>query len=153
MQTLKSMSLTLLILVALSLGSSAGEIRKGAAIQVKPNSIWFEDAAKLTQWQQLKKSRNSKALVSYQDRVLSSRDAWQFTSELTVEILSHNPRQNQVNVEMKTPGRMLGTTWWLDAKSDRSAASPRSVTMCQKRKWQVSASVLLRYHSPREKPR
>jgi hypothetical protein len=39
----------------------------------------------------------------------------QFTNQLTVEILSYEPQQNQVNVEMKTPGRMLGTTWWLDA--------------------------------------
>lgn len=115
MQTLKSMTLTLFILLALSLGSFAGEIRKGATMQVKPDSIWFEDAAKLTRWQQLKKNKNSRALVSYQDKELSNRDAWQFTNELTVEVVAYDPRQNQVNVEMKTPGRMLGTTWWLDA--------------------------------------
>ena len=115
MQTLKSMNLALFILLAVSLGSFAGEIRKGATMQVKPNSIWFEDAAQLTRWKQLKKDRNSRALKSYQDKVLSSREAWQFINELTVEILTYEPRQNQVNVEMKTPGRMLGTTWWLGA--------------------------------------
>ena len=115
MQTLKSMSLALFILLAVSLGSFAGEIRKGATMQVKPNSIWFEDAAQLTRWKQLKKDRNSRALKSYQDKVLSSREAWQFINELTVEILTYEPRQNQVNVEMKTPGRMLGTRWWLGA--------------------------------------
>jgi len=36
MQTLKSMSLALFILLAVSLGSFAGEIRKGATMQVKP---------------------------------------------------------------------------------------------------------------------
>jgi hypothetical protein len=112
---MQSVRLTLFILLALSLGSFAGEIRKGATMPVKPASIWFQDAAKLTRWQQLKKNRNSRALVSYQDKVLSNRDAWQFTNQLTVEILSYEPQQNQVNVEMKTPGRMLGTTWWLDA--------------------------------------
>lgn len=75
MQTLKSVRLTLFILLALSLGSFAGEIRKGATMPVKPDSIWFQDAAKLTRWQQLKKNRNSRALVSYQDKVLSNRDA------------------------------------------------------------------------------
>jgi len=78
--------------------------------EVKPDSIWFEDAVKLTRWPQLKKNRNSRALISYQDKVLSNRDAWQFTNELTVEVLSYEPRQNQVNVGMKTPGRILGTT-------------------------------------------
>jgi hypothetical protein len=106
--------LTLFVLVALGIGSFAGEIRKGATMQVKPNSIWFQNAAKLTHWQQLKKSGNSTALASYQDEVLSHRDAWQFTKQLTVKILSYEPGKNQVNVEMKTQGRMLGSTWLLD---------------------------------------
>ena len=84
-------------------------------MQVKADSIWFEDAAKLTHWQQLKKSGNSTALASYQDEVLSQRDAWQFTKQLTVRILSYSPEKNQVNVEMKTAGRLLGSTWLLDA--------------------------------------
>ena|SRR2546430_9523216 len=107
--------LTLFVLMALGIGSFAGEIRKGATMQVKPNSIWFQNTAKLTHWQQLKKSGNSTALASYQDEVLSHRDAWQFTKQLTVKILSYEPRKNQVNVEMKTQGRMLGSTWLLDA--------------------------------------
>ena len=115
MQTLKRMSLVLFILLASSLSSFAGEVRKGATMQVKPDSIWFEDVAGLTRWQQLKKKRDSGALASYQDKALASREAWQFTNELTVKILRHQPRQNRINVEMKTPGRMLGTTWWLDA--------------------------------------
>ena len=107
--------LTLFVLVAFGIGSFAGEIQKGATMQVKPNSIWFQNTAKLTHWQQLKKSGNSTALASYQDEVLSHRDAWQFTKQLTVKILSYEPRENQVNVEMKTQGRMLGSTWVLDA--------------------------------------
>jgi hypothetical protein len=62
----------------------------------------------------LKKSGNSKALASYQNDVLSNRDAWQFTKPLTVQILSYEPGKKQVNVEMKTPGRMLGSKWFLD---------------------------------------
>jgi hypothetical protein len=101
--------------VALASASFAGKVRKGATMQVKANSIWFEDAAKLTHWQRLKKSGNSAALTSFQDEVLSHRDAWQFTNQLTVKILSYDPGKNQVNVEMKTPGRFLGSTWLLDA--------------------------------------
>ena len=55
------------------------------------------------------------ALESYQDEVLSNRDAWQFTKQLTVRILRYEPGKSQVNVEMKTAGRMLGSTWLLDA--------------------------------------
>jgi hypothetical protein len=83
-------------------------------MQVKPNSIWFQDADKFTRWQELKTS-DSTALASYQDEVLSDRDAWQFTKWLTVKVLSYEPRKNQVNVEMKTAGRLLGSAWLLDA--------------------------------------
>lgn len=108
--------LGLLVLIA-CLGMSlafAGEIRKGATIEVKPNAIWFQDAAKLTRWQQLKKSSESKA-VSYQDELLAKRAAWQFIKPLTVKILSYDSRKKQVNVEMMTAGRMLGSRWVLDA--------------------------------------
>jgi hypothetical protein len=96
-------------------GVFAGEIRTGATMQVKPNSIWFQDAAQLTRWQQLNKSGDSKALASYQNEVLSNRDAWQFTNQLTAKILGYERGKNQINVKMKTEGRMLGTRWWLDA--------------------------------------
>jgi hypothetical protein len=76
--------LTLLVLVVLGIGSFAGEIRKGATMEVK--------------------SGDAPALTSYQHEVLSHRDAWQFLNQLTVKILSYEPRKNQVNVEMKTPG-------------------------------------------------
>jgi hypothetical protein len=111
---MRSPLITLFFLLALGIASFAAEIRKGATMQVKPNSIWFQDAAKLARWQQLKKSGNSKALASYQNDVLSNRDAWQFTKSLTVKILSYEPEKKQVNVEMKTPGRMLGSKWLLD---------------------------------------
>jgi hypothetical protein len=51
-------------------------------MQVKPNSIWFQDVAMLTHWQRLKKSGDAAALASYQDSALSHRDAWQFTNQL-----------------------------------------------------------------------
>ena len=114
---MRSPIITLFVPVALGIASFAAEIRKGASMQVKLNSIWFQDAAKLTHWQQLKKSGSSTALASYQDEVLSHRDAWQFTKQLTVKILTYESGKNQVKVEMKTPGRMLGSTWSLDADS------------------------------------
>ena len=98
-----------------SADSLAGEIRNGTTAQVKPNSIWFEEAAKLAHWQQLKKSGDAAALKSYEDDVLSHREAWQFLNPLAVKILDHEPGKNRVKVEMKTPGRLVGTTWFLDA--------------------------------------
>jgi hypothetical protein len=113
--TLKSLGLLVTISCLAATPASADEIRQGAAMQVKPNSIWFQDAAKLTHWQQLKRSGDSTALASYEDEALSHRDAWRFTEPLTVKILSYDPAKSQVNVEMKTEGRMLGSAWLLDA--------------------------------------
>ena len=109
--------LTVLVLVALMTGAFAKPIRKGAVLQVKPNSIWFDESAQLTHWQELKKSGNAAALTSYQEQMLGQRDAWQFVKPLKVKILRYEPATSQVNVEMKTTGRLQGTTWWLDASA------------------------------------
>ncbi|MEQ1577376.1 MAG: hypothetical protein ABL894_06965 [Hyphomicrobium sp.] len=101
--------------VALTATCHAGEIQAGSTRQVKPNSIWFQDTGKLRQWQELKTKGDAVALKAYQDEALSVRDAWQFTAELAVQILSFEAGKNQVNVEMKTPGRLLGSAWFLDA--------------------------------------
>ncbi len=107
--------LALFVLLALVTGSFAAEIRKGATMQVKPDSIWFQDAAQLTHWQKLRKSGDAAALATYQDRVSSRREAWQFSNPQTVTILGHQPAKNRVRVEMVTEGPMRGTTWLLDA--------------------------------------
>ncbi len=106
--------LGVLLLLSCGVGALAAEIRPGATMQVKANSIWFQEVGQLTRWQQLMRSGNAAALAAYQKKVLGNRDAWQFIHELTVAIRSYEPQKTQVNVEMKTEGRMLGTTWWLD---------------------------------------
>ena len=102
-------------LLALAISSLAGEIRKGATMEVKANSIWFQEVKDLTRWQQLKKSGNFKVLTAYEEKVLADRDAWRFLTQLTVNVISYDAAKRQINVEMKTPGRMLGTKWFLDS--------------------------------------
>jgi hypothetical protein len=104
----------LLLLMALATASFAGEIQKGAAMQVKPDSIWFSDTGKLASWQKLKKSGKAKAVAAHEAKLLSRREAWQFNNTLAVKILSYEPDKNRVNVEMTTEGRLLGSTWFLD---------------------------------------
>src|SRR5689334_21724552 len=99
--------LALVLLVALSSTSFGKDIRRGNIMQVKANSVWFQDEANLTHWQQLKKSGDTAALASFQEQVLSQRDAWQFVTPLTVKILRYEIRKRQVKVEMTSPGRML----------------------------------------------
>jgi hypothetical protein len=94
--------------------SIAGEIQVGGTFEVKANSIWFEDVSELERWQRLRKHGDAKALRSYQDKVLSRRDAWQFVNPLTVKIISYDRGKDRVKVEMTTPGRFLGSTWFLD---------------------------------------
>ena len=115
MKTSVRACIALLVLMARSTGVLAGEIRTGATTTVRPDSIWFEKADDLTRWQQLKKGRNAKALATYQDEKLHQRDAWQFSYPMRVKILGHEPKTNQVSVEMLTEGRFLGTKWVLDA--------------------------------------
>jgi hypothetical protein len=112
---MKSSPGILSLVLALAITSLAGEIRKGATMEVKANLIWFQEVKDLTRWQQLKKSGNSTALTDYQEKLLSNRDAWQFLNPLTVKVVSYDAAKHQVKVEMETPGRMQGTTWFLDS--------------------------------------
>ena len=90
------------------------DIKPGATMQVKPNSIWFDEAAQLSRRHKLKNSGNSAALAAYQDQKLHARDAWQFINPLTVNILGYDPKNNQVHVEMQTEGRFVGLDFYLD---------------------------------------
>jgi hypothetical protein len=112
--TLKPLIVPIVLCLGIS-SAAAADINIGAAMRVKPNAIWFQDAAKLTRWQQLKRSGDAKALASYQDRVLGEREAWQFTNELNVKVLSYEGAKRQVGVEMTTEGRLVGTKWVLDS--------------------------------------
>ena len=105
---------TLVLAAGWASSSIGGEIQVGGTFEVKANSIWFEDVASLVRWQRLRKSGKAKALTSYQDKVLSRRDAWQFVNPLTVKIISYDRGKHQVKVELTTPGRFLGSTWFLD---------------------------------------
>ena len=83
-------------------------------MQVKPNSIWFQKVNELSHWQRIKKSGDAKALEAYQEKEMSERDAWQFTSPLTVKVVNYDASKHQVKVDMETAGRMQGTSWFLD---------------------------------------
>jgi hypothetical protein len=120
--------LTVLVLAASVTGAFARHVKrgavvhgavvyKGAVVEVKPNSIWFDESAQLTHWQELKKSGPPAALTSYEEKMLGQREAWQFLKPLKVKILRYEAAASQVNVEMKTAGRLQGTTWWLDASA------------------------------------
>jgi hypothetical protein len=106
--------LVLLALLTLISAAHAGEIRRSALMQVKPDSIWFEDRAKLAHWQALRSAGDAKTLTSYQDGLLQAREAWQFTKPLTVRIRGFEPTTHLVEVEVQTEGRLQGSTWVLD---------------------------------------
>lgn len=106
--------LALLFLVA-STAPSLSEIRLGAIRVVRPNSIWFSDAAKLTEWQKLRKSSATSAFISYQKSVLSRRDALQFINPRMVKVLGYERRKNQITVELTSEGRLQSSKWFLDA--------------------------------------
>jgi hypothetical protein len=103
-----------IVLVALANACLAGEIRKGATMQVKADSIWFQDAEKFARWQSLKKGGDTKALAAYQEEALRQKDARQFTKPLDVKIRGATPKANRVDVEMMTEGRLQGSRWLLD---------------------------------------
>jgi murein L,D-transpeptidase YcbB/YkuD len=106
--------LALTIVMSLATAAFAVDIKNGATADVKAHSIWFQDDAQLARWQQLKQAGDAKALARYQDRLLSTRHAWQFDNALTVRILRYEPDQHRVKVEMTTEGRMKGAKWSID---------------------------------------
>lgn len=93
---------------------SASELHAGASATVKANTVWFQDAEQLAGWQTLHDGGDTAALATYEEELLSERDAWRFTNPLAVKILSIDAATHQANVEMTAPGRMLGTTWFVD---------------------------------------
>ena len=106
--------LALAIVVSLATAAFGAEIKSGATVQVKANSIWFQDNAQLARWQKLKQAGDATALARYQERLLSARDAWQFLSPITVRILRYEPGQHRIKVEMTDEGRLKGTKWSID---------------------------------------
>ena len=111
---MKSSLSILTLFFALAVASFAQGIQKGATVQVPPNSIWFQDDAKLSKWQQLKASGKPDAQAEYQQKELKKRNAFQFDKPLKVKILSYNTARHQVKVKMETFGPMQGTKWYLD---------------------------------------
>lgn len=89
-------------------------IHDGATVAVKPNSIWFQDAAQLTRWQALKRGGDAAALAHYEESLLSRRDAWQFLASLPVKVLGYDRQHHRVHVEMQREGRLQGTKWLID---------------------------------------
>jgi hypothetical protein len=97
----------------------AAGIQKGAAMHVKPNSMWFKDAAALTRWQALQKAGDTAALISMQTDLLWNHTASQFTEELPVKVLQVEAKSHQIKVEMTFEGSMHGSTWVLDESALR----------------------------------
>ena len=79
---MKSSLSILTLFFALAVASFAQGIQKGATVQVPPNSIWFQDDAKLSKWQQLKASGKPDAQAEYQQKELKKRNAFQFDKPL-----------------------------------------------------------------------
>jgi len=109
--------LAFVVLLALGMTCLAGFIESGATMRVKPNSIWFEEAAQLARSLTARKRGNAKAFAAYQAKVLRQREAWQFIYELPVKILDYEPKKSRVHVEMGSEGRLAGSTWFLDVSA------------------------------------
>ena len=92
----------------------AAELKVGTTVEVKANSMWFEEAAQLTRWQQVRRRGDGKALTAYEEKVRGAREAWQFGGRLSVRILAYDRSRHQVKVEMLTAGRLQGSTWYVD---------------------------------------
>jgi hypothetical protein len=107
---------TLVVLISAGTFTLAGEIREGATMYVKANSMWFESASTLATWQRDKKRLAPQDLKAHQDDLLGSREAWQFITKQPVRIRLYWAAENEVQVEMLSPGRLHGSVWWVDDK-------------------------------------
>jgi len=100
---------------ALASAALAFEVRVGATLHAKPNSLWFEEAEGLARWQELRASGDAGALAAFEEDGLGSRSVWRFSTLLTVKVLDYGAATHAAHVEMLTPGRMAGTDWYVDA--------------------------------------
>ena len=105
----------LLVGVLLTTAAFAAGIKPGATMQVKPNTVWFDQAAQLARWHQLQAGGDAKALAAYQDELLGERDAWQFISQLSVKVLGYDASKHEAHVQMLTKGRFVGVDFYIDA--------------------------------------
>jgi hypothetical protein len=110
MRTCLALTVSLLLTTAVF----AASIKPGATAQVKPNSIWFDKAAQLARWHELKKSSDDKAFAAYQDQLLGQRNALQFIYRLRVKVLSHDAKKHEAHVRMLTEGRFVGLDFYVD---------------------------------------
>jgi len=113
------MKISLVLLLTLSICAAllGKEITTGETMEVKPNSIWFWEQAKLTQWQELKASGDEKARKAYEEKTLGPREAFQFLKPLEVKVLVYEAGKKQVNVEMLTKSRFEGSKFGIDAEA------------------------------------
>ena len=105
----------LLIGALLTTTALADAIKPGATMQVKPNTVWFDEAAQLARWHHLQASHDAKALAAYQDKMLGQRDAWQFVYQLRVKVLGYDASKHEAHVRMLTEGRFVGLDFYIDA--------------------------------------
>jgi len=113
---MKIQFVTFLVLLSAGIFAFAGEIREGATVYVKANSMWFQSASTLATWQRDKKHLSPEDLKAHQDNILGSRDAWQFITKQPVRIRRYWATVHEVEVEMLSPGRLHGSIWWVDDK-------------------------------------
>ena len=116
MKTMTTRFAPLLVLLSVGTFALAGEIREGATMYVRANSMWFQSATALAAWQRDKKHLSPDALKAHQDDLLASRDAWQFITKQPVKIRRYWATENEAEVEMLSPGRLHGSVWWVDKK-------------------------------------
>ena len=108
------MRLALLIGALLTTAALAESITLGATVQVKPNTIWFDEATQLARWHQLQAGGDAKALAAYQQQMLRQRDAWQFIYQLRVKVLGYDASKHEAHVQMLTEGRFVGLDFYID---------------------------------------
>jgi hypothetical protein len=103
-----------LVFLGLTTGCLAADIKPGATVQVKPNSIWFDEADQLAKWHALKKNGDAAALAAYEDQQLHQRNAWQLINPLSATVLDYDAKNAEVHVRMLSEGRFKGTEFYLD---------------------------------------
>lgn len=100
-----------LVLVLMTAATSAADIRKGATMRIKAETLWFEDAGKFARWQRMKTRDDAATIARQEQSMLRAREAWRFEGAQSVKVLDPGVKGGGVRVEMLAEGRMQGTRW------------------------------------------
>ncbi|QUS37817.1 hypothetical protein RPMA_02260 [Tardiphaga alba] len=105
---------SILLLIASPVAShGTSAYRSGTVIDIKANTLLFQDQTTASTWRKLKAGRDERLLLDFERSVIATRTAWSFTRTVSTKVLRYDPAKPYLQVKLTSDGRMRGSVWIL----------------------------------------